>query len=144
LILTNGVNIICTGSQPFVKINTNNYACIMDFATLLNGNNVSTYEIFDSSTSGYFQIIVGYLSNIRDNVVRGTGPVNLTKMDLTANISTIQPNAPLINYNDNVAAGSMVYIPSNVANWNGTAPNTVSDALDRIAAFIATNIGPIN
>ena len=144
LLLKNGAYINCTGSQPFIKVNTDDFACILDFAAQLNSNSSSTYEVFDSSTSGYFQIIVGYLSNIRNNSVRGTGTIHLVKMDLTANISTTQINAPLVNYDNNVAAGSIVYNPSNVADWNGVAPNTVSDALDRIAAFIATNIGPIN
>jgi hypothetical protein len=36
-------------------------------------------------------------------------------------------------------AGDGTYTPAVIAHWNGTAPTTIAEALDRIAAFI----GPI-
>jgi len=39
--------------------------------------------------------------------------------------------------------GSLYYSASNAAHWNGTAPTSVAAALNRIASFINTNIGPI-
>lgn len=39
--------------------------------------------------------------------------------------------------------GSLYYSASNAVHWNGNAPVTVAAALDRIAAFINSNIGPI-
>jgi len=144
LLLRNGANIICSGSQPFVQILSNGFLVLMDFGAQLNLGGSSTYEIFDtSSTSGALQIIVGYISSIQNNSVRGTGNINAIKNDLTSSISTFQPNASLISYDDNVSANAMQYVPTNLADWSGIAPSSLQDALDRIAAFIATNIGPI-
>lgn len=39
--------------------------------------------------------------------------------------------------------GSLYYSASNAAHWNGTSPVNVAEALNRIAAFINSNIGPI-
>lgn len=36
-------------------------------------------------------------------------------------------------------AGAGSYTPANVGHWNGTAPATIAEALDRIAAMI----GPV-
>jgi hypothetical protein len=59
--------------------------------------------------------------------------------------STLPPSFPLpaflgpLTFTQIAAAPGVAYTPASVPNWNGTAPATVQEALDRIAA----KIGPI-
>lgn len=61
--------------------------------------------------------------------------------------STIDIEANSVSFTANSISGllgsSVSYTPANPANWTGTAPTTIQEAIDRIAAFINTNIGPI-
>ena len=61
--------------------------------------------------------------------------------------STIDIEADSVSFTANSISGlpgsSVSYTPANPANWTGTAPTTIQEAIDRIAAFINTNIGPI-
>jgi hypothetical protein len=61
-------------------------------------------------------------------------PVNTLNPPSPAN-----PVATLLS----TTTGAIVYNPGNIADWSGVSPGNIQFALDRLAAFIAANIGPV-
>lgn len=140
--LSNGAAILCV-SQPFVQVQSGLFTLVMDNQAAIIPNTPVVIPSLQSSTSAAGQglmLWVGDGCTLPPNSLSGTGNIICVNQSLTATLSQTQPSAiGSLMFLDNVSANNMMYMPAVVGNWSGTAPSSVANALDRIAA----QIGPI-
>lgn len=128
----------CPTGNPLISI-TNGTTCnfhVLDRSFIGQGQVVFTMA---ANTSIGFRL--GGNSIINDDVILGDATTTCTGVnaDAGSKINQAQSNfAGTGSFADN-AASDVMYVATSSANWNGTPPNTVADALDRIASAL----GPI-
>lgn len=125
-------------TQPLVQ-GFNNSAVIGGSGNTLNGG----FGPLNSSV-----ILGGKNWNIQesDTIAMGAASGGSTRLLVSASAGMyLGGNLQVTGSLDTTAGvtGSLYYSASNAVHWNGNAPVTVAAALDRIAAFINSNIGPI-
>jgi len=135
--LQSGAAVSCSGNQPFVQVTGGVWTVFMGTMTaFIAGPCVQCST--NTANSGVF-IFVDDNSSLQPNTLLGSGTFQVAKQSLTASVSPIQNITGTFIMYDAVSTNNMEYTPTVMANWSGTAPASVTEALDRIAAVI----GPI-
>lgn len=131
LTLYNGGTIFGSAAAPFVQVSSADLFIIQAFVSATIGEGAN--QCVTVLAGGTCNIVALNESSINDHALGGAVPVNL-EQDANTFVSGIQATAPSTVHAD--LAKLVQYVPAVLANWSGTAPTSVANALDRIAAKI--------
>lgn len=144
LVLGRGAQIFTFGAAPFVEIPTDGFYAIgmLNQAAFSTANIVSVLD----GTLGVTALLMFCQdgATVPFDSIRSTGVNTLTQFIFAAASKMVdftgQPNFLGSIFTDLFdSAGNIQYLEGNLADWSGTAPGTVANALDRLAA----HVGPV-
>lgn len=162
---TDSVEFVSVTAEEFVSSGTGTPAITSATNLDLEAGNAINFKIngqleafIDSSGINIGSVVSGNIEGtLAGNVIAPT-VITTPKISHNSAVSTelkigdvltsiIDIEADSVSFTANSISGlpgsGVSYTPANPANWTGTAPTTIQEAIDRIAAFINTNIGPI-
>lgn len=144
LVLGRGVQIFTFGAAPFVEIPTDRFYAI----GMLNQAAFSTTNIANvlDGTLGITALLMFCQdgATVPADSIRSTGVNTLTQFVFSAASKLVdftgQPNFLGSIFTDLLnSGGNIQYLEGNLADWSGTPPGTLANALDRLAA----HVGPV-
>jgi hypothetical protein len=129
------------GTQPAVRVSPGSaFILALVLGSTFTPNPSAAIELTDPSSTGIIASFTGGKFTGNNVVVGPVGSTLIIAYD--AGVDALPTNPGFLGTvvpNEVDSASFMKYSPSNLANWSGTAPSSVADALDRIAA----HVGPI-
>jgi hypothetical protein len=126
------------GASPFMHVTDtgNAYVLVTGISVIGDGTHATFTDTAASGANG-LEVIAGLGSTVNANAVQASaGGVSYLEIDSSVNYTGPQTGATLVLQSQ---AAQVAYTPALSANWSGTNPTSVANALDRIAA----KIGPI-
>ena len=142
-ISSRGATFESVGSQPFFRVP----AGVINpfFAEILGGGFSGTTPVLEIGAGATVSMILSEFSALPNNIVVGAGQLFVLVSSQAAYVNTPNPiiqgvSTTAVNF---FYAQLTQYAPNNPGNWVGAPPANVQDALDRMAALLVANYGPI-
>lgn len=122
----------CTGTQPFISDDDTSLSVSMKDQAFLTGSTPVIH--FGATADGFFKMYDQSKIALLSSLDLTAGAAVTITADSGVTLSSPAPAGITITFVDN--AFQMVYTPTTLADWSGTSPTSIGDALDRIAAKI--------